>query len=125
MATAGVTPRFLATIDFGTTYCSVAYVIRPDPFLLTLLKLDNAGNRRVPSCILFDPSGRNIAFGHEAQEWYADLDLEERPQYPYFEHVKKHLQHEKVNVIMIKTVQHSCPINAVERLCVEDRSTDL
>ena len=96
------TPRFLATIDFGTTQCSVAYLLRPDlesnPSEVdpTLLKLDNAGNRRVPSCILFDPNGRNIAFGHEAREQYAELNRDLRPLYHYFEHVKRNLRREEV-----------------------------
>ena len=98
------TPRFLATIDFGTTHCSVVYLLRPDlePHLTPSevnpfeLKLDNDGNRRVPCCILFDSNGSKVAFGHEAREQYADLDREERPLYHYFEHVKKNLQHDKV-----------------------------
>ena len=104
MATAATqtTPRFLATIDFGTTHCSVAYLLRPDKkpnpseFDPTLLTLDEDGNRRVPSYILFDASGKKIAFGKEAREQYADFDHEERPQYHYFEHVKKKLQHNEV-----------------------------
>ena len=101
----GDTPRFLTTIDFGTTHCSVAYLLRPD---LTrnpsevepiLLKLDNAGSKRIPSCILFDPSGNTIAFGYEAREQFAALDHKERPEHHYFEHVKKHLQHEKVAIL--------------------------
>ena len=96
------TPQFITTIDFGTTHCSVAYLLRPDlesnPSEVdpTVLTLDNAGNKRVPSCILFDPSGNKIAFGYEAREQFAALDHEERPQYYYFEHVKKNLQHDKV-----------------------------
>lgn len=103
MATAaGSMPRFVTTIDFGTTHCSVAYLLRPDlePILSevdpTVLILDNAGNRRVPSCILFDSNGTKMAFGHEARERYAAQKRELKPQYHYFEHVKKHLQHEKV-----------------------------
>ena len=102
MATAaGSMPRFVTTIDFGTTHCSVAYLLRPDlePILSevdpTVLILDNAGNRRVPSCILFDSNGTKMAFGHEARERYAAQKRELKPQYHYFEHVKKHLQHEK------------------------------
>ena len=103
-AAARTTPQFVATIDFGTTYCSVAYFLRPDlapnPSEVdpTVLTLDiNDDKRRVPSCILFDPSGRKIAFGYEARDQYADLDHEERPKYHYFEHVKKGLQDKKVN----------------------------
>ena len=101
----GYTPRFLTTIDFGTTHCSVAYLLHPD---LTsnpsdvdpiLLQLDNAGNKRVPSCILFDPDGNKIAFGHEAREQFVALEREERPKHHYFEHVKKRLQHEKVTFL--------------------------
>ena len=53
--------KFVTTIDFGTTNCSAAYLIRPDlarnPSEVEpiVLKLDNSGNRRIPSCILFDP----------------------------------------------------------------------
>ena len=96
------TPRYLATIDFGTTHCSVAYLIHPDlapnPSEVdpNLLKLDDAGNKRVPSCILIDPNGKNAAFGYEAREQFASLDSTLRPKYHYFEHVKKSLQHEKV-----------------------------
>ena len=103
MATAaGSMPRFVTTIDFGTTHCSVAYLLRPDlePILSevdpTVLILDSAANRRVPSCILFDRNGTKMAFGHEARKRYADQKPELKPQYHYFEHVKKHLQHEKV-----------------------------
>ena len=96
------TPQFLTTIDFGTTHCSVAYLLRPDleprPSEVdpTILKLGNSGKRRIPSYILFDNNGKKVAFGHEARDRYAALKQELKPQYHYFEHVKKHLQHEKV-----------------------------
>ena len=97
-------PQFIgiATIDFGTTHCSVAYLLRPDlapnPSEVdpTVLKLDNAGKNRVPSCILFDPNGKKIAFGYEARERFVALKSELIPQHFYFEHVKRHFQHEKV-----------------------------
>ena len=97
------TPKFLTSIDFGTTHCSVAYLIRPDLEPIpsefvepVVLKLDNTGNRRVPSCILFDPDGNKIAFGEEARDQYSALGRAKRPQYRYFEHVKKELQHDEV-----------------------------
>lgn len=94
------TPQFLTTIDFGTTHCSVAYLLRPDleskEVDPTVLKLDNDGNRRVPCCILFDSNGKKIAFGHEAREQFATLNRKSKPQFHYFEHVKRDLQHEKV-----------------------------
>ena len=96
------TPQFLTTIDFGTTHCSVAYLLPPnleptpsevDP---TILELDDSGERRIPVYILFDNNGRKVAFGHEARDRYAALKAEIKPRYHYFEQVKKHLQHEKV-----------------------------
>jgi len=104
---AGTTPQFVTAIDFGTTHCSVAYLLRPD--LTThrrkvepiVLKLDYAGNRRVPSCILFDGSGNKIAFGYEAREQFTALNRELRPRHHYLEHVKMHMQHKQVTC-------HSC-----------------
>ena len=97
---AGTTPEYVTTIDFGTTHCSVAYLLRPDleDELVdsTIVKLDNRRNRRVPSCILFNSNGNKIAFGYEAREQFATLKQEQRPQHHYFEHVKGHLQREKV-----------------------------
>ena len=125
MATLTSTPRYLATIDFGTTHCSVAYLLRPD---LTpkpsevdpiLLELDNAGNKRVPSCILFDPAGKKIAFGNEAREQFVALDRELRPQHHYFENVKKHLQHEEVTTQPSHTVNVENNVGSKRQSCVE------
>ena len=102
----GAVPRFLTTIDFGTTHCSVAYLLRPDmaanPSEVDpiVLELDNTGNKRVASCILFDPNGKKIAFGNEAREQFVALNREKRPQHHYFEHVKQHLQHKEVNNLL-------------------------
>ena len=100
---AKTTPRYVATIEFGTTYCSVAYLLRPDlasevrpP---SLLELDDWRNKRVPNCILFDPSGEKmIAFGYKARDQYACLNPELRLQYNYFEHLMKHLQRQHKEV---------------------------
>ena len=98
----GTTPQFISAIDFGTTHCSVAYLLRQNPKHITreidptVLKLDKDWNRRVPSCILFDPSGKKIAFGPGALDYFAALDRKLRPLYHYFEHVKMHLQHDEV-----------------------------
>ena len=100
-------PEFVTTIDFGTTHCSVAYLLRPDleskEVDPTVLKLDNDGNRRVPSCILFDSNGKKIAFGHEARDQFSTVNRKSKPQYYYFEHVKKDLQHEKVTYSYLST----------------------
>ena len=108
----GTTPQFLTAIDFGTTHCSVAYLLRPDETSSRnkvdpiVLKLDNAGRKRVPSCILFDNNGNKIAFGYEAREQFTSLNrkpisktVKFFPEYHYFEHVKGHLQREKVTLV--------------------------
>ena len=92
------TPSYLATIDFGTTHCSVAYLrltkrSNPSENDPMLLKFDNR-YKRVPNCVLFDMNGKMIAFGYEAQERYSTI--KSKLQYHYFEHVKKNLQHDKV-----------------------------
>ena len=102
-------PRFIATIDFGTTHCSVAYLNRPDlaskPSEVdpTLLSLDEQGNKRVPSCLLFDMNGKKVAFGYEAREHFTTLKSRRFEHY-YFEHVKRRLQQEKVILIFLWSV---------------------
>ena len=96
------TPCYLATIDFGSTHCSVAYLLQADSSSNpaegdpTLLKLDDNDNTRVPSCILFNTKGEKIALGYEAREQFYSLDHEMKPQFYYFENVKKEMQHEEV-----------------------------
>ena len=96
------TPSAVATIDFGTTHCSAAFLTLTDedtessltePILLTL---DDQGRKRVPSCILFDSSGVTIAFGYQARSEYAGLGRDQRPHYAFFDHVKKTFVREKV-----------------------------
>lgn len=100
-------PGFVATIDFGTTHCSVAYTLRPgdlldpskvDPMILVFDGPDR--NKREPSCILFDMNGHMVTFGSEARRQYTDLDKELKLQFHYFEHVKRELHHEKVLVCL-------------------------
>ena len=89
------TPRSVATIDFGTTHCSLSYFYLNSSDV-HLLQLDEAKNKRVPSCILFDKNGETVAFGYEARKHFLAVDPQQRPQFYYFQHVKKQLQHEKV-----------------------------
>ena len=99
-------PSYVATVDFGTTHCSVAYFHYPDGVSAnkvdpTLLQFgDKSGNVREPSCILFDMNGNRVAFGSEARGQYTDLDSELKLQFHYFEHVKMELQHEQVLVCL-------------------------
>lgn len=99
-------PQHVATIDFGTTHCSMAYLLHadqianPDEVTPTLVQLDEEGNKRIPNCILFDNTGNCLAIGCDAREQYASMQDALRPDYYYFEHVKKSLQLEKVSCAM-------------------------
>ena len=74
-AQTGITPKLVhvAAIDFGTTHCSVAYLIRPDvelnssdvePFV-RVLNLDSTDRRRVQICILLTPVATRLPSGRK------------------------------------------------------------
>lgn len=106
--------RNIAAIDFGTTYCSVAYTTEAGDGINTI-KL-NEYHPRVPTAILLkkeglvnDPStGLSIgvqcsinSFGTEAQRKYEKLKKNERSDYIYFERMKMRLQHDKVKLMSL------------------------
>lgn len=101
------TPRNIATIDFGTTHCSVTYKINAhltsDTEKPELLKLDESGPLavRVPSCIIFNQEGQRLFLGYQARNHYNRMDHSLRPCYIYFEHIKMSLQHDAVSLIII------------------------
>ena len=95
-------PQNIATIDFGTTRCSVTYQlnahltagdVKPE-----ILKIDESGPvaARVPSCILFDKEGIRRSFGYQARTDYYKMEQKLRPNFIYFEQIKMKLQHDKV-----------------------------
>ena len=92
-------PKYLSAIDFGTTHCSVTYLLRPDlkpnpaeedPICF---KINDTENRE-PNCVLFGPSGTVSSFGKNAREMFSNWDS--TSEHAYFEHVKKLLQHDEV-----------------------------
>ena len=104
----------IAAIDFGTTYCSIAYTTEAGDGISTM-KL-NEVYTRVPTAILLkrkglvnDPStGLSIgveckidSFGYEAQSKYQKLRMNDRSQYIYFERMKMRLQHDKVKLTLL------------------------
>ena len=78
---------YIAAIDFGTTYCSVAYILQDSD---EILKLPLDGPRtRVPNAILIKKEGNIVAaFGYYAQEKFSRLQKNERKNYMYFERMK-------------------------------------
>lgn len=91
-----VPSTYIAAIDFGTTSCSVAYVIQNEEVQRLSL---NDTFYRVPTAILFEPDGKVFSFGIEAQQDYRNLDDDKRPNYIYFEHFKMKLQNDEVRLM--------------------------
>ena len=87
----------IAAIDFGTTNCSLAYIIgakstKDEPILLPL----HGNICRVPTAILFDKNGRVKAFGQTARMLYRNQDKEDFLDCAFFEHIKMELQQDEV-----------------------------
>lgn len=85
----------IASIDFGTTHCSVAYCMAGSNSVC-LLPLDTYGNFRVPSSILMDSDFNIIAFGHHARKAYSALPTGDKKTHYYFKELKMQLQHDEV-----------------------------
>lgn len=109
----------IAAIDFGTTFCSLAFATVGDPELVNMqsveinsLKLNNY-YPRVPTAILLkeaksvvrdsddDPVSKTcdyevVAFGYEAVHRHGALKPIERSEYLYFERFKMTLQQDEV-----------------------------
>ena len=94
----------IAAIDFGTTFCSLAYNL-PNEDAVNFVELNPSYHHRVPTAILLRKQGA-IAdgipklmiqdFGSGAQSKTTELLDKERPKYIYFELVKMLLYNDKV-----------------------------
>ena len=87
---------YVAAIDFGTTFCSVAYTLHKSDETLTL-KL-NGAHTRVPNAILIEKESSTVAaFGYRAQEYFSRLPKKEQKRYIYFERMKMILYRARVS----------------------------
>ena len=88
--------EYIAAIDFGTTYCSVAYTLK-DTNEIFKLPLDQP-HPRVPNAILIKKQTNEVeAFGYRAQNRFARLREREQKDYIYFERMKMILYRTKVS----------------------------
>lgn len=105
----------IAAIDFGTTYCSIAYKTAASDEISSL-KL-NEVHGRVPTAILLKKenvvtSGSSAigvecvvdSFGVNAQDRYQKLKSREKCDYLYFERMKMRLQHDQVGILKIPPI---------------------
>ena len=99
----------IAALDFGTTYCSLAFTTVGDDDKATCLKLDTY-RCRIPNAILLhklDSSSATAvsceirAFGNKAQAMYTRLRPNEINQHLFFERIKMNLQHDPVSTQFI------------------------
>ena len=78
---------YVAAIDFGTTYCSMAYALKGSTEIFKL-PLDGP-NARVPTAILIDKETNSVAaFGYRAQYQLSRLPRREQKRYVHFERMK-------------------------------------
>ena len=103
--------KYVATIDFGTTHCSVAYVLFlnllknvPGVHLQPTLLALEGNTKRIPNCVLFNNEGELEYLGVRARERWANMDHQQRPGYYYFDHVKKLLQYDEVSFKFVHKV---------------------
>lgn len=100
-----VSPDYIAAIDFGTTNCSVAYILPGEMGEQGPIMLPFDGTvYRVPTAILFNKEGKVDAFGVTARTLYRGLDGQEKLECAYFEQIKMNLQHEEVYILCMGVV---------------------
>ena len=86
---------YVAAIDFGTTYCSVAYTLHGAKEILKL-PLDGP-HTRVPNSILIERKSNKVtAFGYRAQQRFAQV--KKKQEYIFFERMKMILYRTKVRL---------------------------
>ena len=86
----------IAAIDFGTTNCSVAYILPGESEKGPELLLFPGNEKRIPTAVLFNEEGTVEDFGKTAREACISLNGENLMERPYFEYIKMNLQHDKV-----------------------------
>ena len=89
---------YVAAIDFGTTYCSLAYALQETT---EILKMPLDGHHmRVPNAILIEKeSNKVVAFGYRAQAQFSQLRKKDRQKYIYFERMKMILYRSPVSPV--------------------------
>ena len=88
---------YVTAIDFGSTFCSVAYTLHGKEEILKL-PLDGARHTRVPNAILIERESNTVAaFGYQAQEKYSKLSKGDQKKFIYFERMKMILYRGRVS----------------------------
>ena len=78
-------------IDFGTTYCSYAFMFTSDPTSIYTAM----GEERESTCVLLNPDKTFNAFGKQALDMYTELEPEEHQSHYFFHHFKMKMYESK------------------------------
>ena len=98
----------VAAIEFGTTYCSLAYITEgyQEPTMMNFVY----NNPRVPTSLLLKRNDDNgtvdvKCFGYEARREYTRIRPKSQHQYIYFDRIKMSLKEEEdIEVLLYYTV---------------------
>ena len=78
--------KYVAAIDFGSTYCSLAYTLQGNKDIFRLV-LDGHYTRVSDAILIEKKSNEVVRFGYRAQNMFARL---RKTDYIYFERMKKY-----------------------------------
>jgi len=99
-------PLMVAALEFGTTKSgyafSMIYEFEKDPLNIHLNEMWGTGLRigasgKTPTCLLLDNEKQCVAFGYDAENWYADLvDAKQHANYYCFDRFTMSLHNNEV-----------------------------
>ena len=101
----------IAAIDFGTTYCSLAYTTQGRDDVYTL-KFDGGTRYRVPNAIILQKKGSTCTvkdFGYNAKSTYSRARPDDRINYIYFERIKMTLGEDEVCIFVVNNILITLP----------------
>ena len=94
---------FIASIDFGTTFCGIAFAPCKESLGVNLIKCPvdwpfspRGIETKVPTVILFNSKRKFQSFGYQAKREFIGLEPVQQQVCYYFEHFKMELHQKKV-----------------------------
>ena len=94
---------YVAAIEFGTAYCSLAYTLSADNVQEPFIQPLDGPKSRVPTAILIDMNANEVAgFGLRAQEKFCRLPESQQKRYIYFEGRKMTMYHTGVSLLELQ-----------------------
>ena len=99
---------FIASIDFGTTFCGIAFAPCKEDIGVNLIKCPvdwpfgpKGIETKVPTVILFDSKRNFQSFGYQAKREFSRLKPVDKQVYYYFERFKMELHQKEVAIYIL------------------------